>query len=228
MRKAMLNLIVDAAAFVILAGIIATGLLIKYQLPPGSGGGEGRGYGAIHGTALSIWGLTRHQWGDIHFILALVLVALMAFHLVNHWQWIRAMAKGEGSPSGALRKGLILFAAGMSIIIVLLPFLLTPRKESIAPSASARDRAASPAPAGSEIQEGGGAELIYGSLTIGEVAQRTGLSSKRIATILGVKAQLREDDRLGRILRGEGLSMKEARSRLLSEMTVPPDGAPQK
>ncbi len=48
MRKSTLNLIVDALALVVLAMLAATGFLIAYKLPPGSGGGEGR-FGAVHG-----------------------------------------------------------------------------------------------------------------------------------------------------------------------------------
>jgi hypothetical protein len=165
MRKPTFNLIVDATALIVMAGLAATGFLLEYKLPPGSGGGEGRGFGAIHGSALSIWGLARHQWGYIHLILAFVLAALMAVHLVNHWQWVRAMAKTEGGPSGGMRKGFILGAAAISLVLVLLPFLLTPRKQSPGPagsgsSVSGAKPVAGPLPAGGNASDDGGNELI--------------------------------------------------------------------
>ena len=224
MRKSTFNLIVDATALVVLAGLAATGFLIAYQLPPGSGGGEGRGFGAVHGTALAVWGLTRHQWGNIHLILAFVLAALMAIHLVSHWQWIRAMAKTEGGPSGSVRKGMILGTAAISLVLVALPFLLTPRKLSPGPSGSGSSVPGVSVPG----PEDGGNELIYGALTLDEVAQRTGLSVQRIAAVLGVKTPLKGDEKLGRLLRSEGINMQDARRRLIQAMPAPPGGTPEK
>jgi hypothetical protein len=230
MRKPTFNLIVDATALVILAGLIATGFLLEYKLPPGSGGGEGRGLAAIHGSALAVWGMTRHQWGDVHLILAFVLAGLMAIHLVSHWQWIRAMAKTEGGPSGGMRKGVILGAAAVSLVLVLLPFLLTPCRlgpgpaAPVPPGSASQERAASPASAGGNVQEGGGSELIYGALTLDEVAQRTGLSVLQVITILGVKSAPRGDEKLGRLLRSEGLNMQDARRKLLQAMPAKPGG----
>ena len=230
MRKSTFNLIVDATALIVMAGLTATGFLLAYKLPPGSGGGEGRGFGAIHGSALAVWGLTRHQWGDLHLILAFVLAALMAAHLVSHWQWIRAMAKTEGGPSGGMRKGLILGAAAISLVLVLLPFLLTPRKLGPAGSGSSvsiPERNAGPLPTGDNAPGESGNELIYGALTLDEVAQRTGLSVPRIAAVLGVKTPPQGDEKLGRWLRAEGLSMQDARSKLIQAMPTPQGAAPQ-
>lgn len=230
MRKSTFNVIVDAAALVILAALAATGFLIAYQLPPGSGGGEGRGGGG-HGTALAVWGMTRHQWGDLHLYLAFVLAALMAVHLMSHWQWIRAMAKTEGGPPGGLRRGIILGAAAISLVLVLLPFLLMPRKIGPSPtspesSAATPVRDLGPVPTGDNAPEDGGEELIYGALTIDEVAQRTGLSIQQIGSILGMKTPLQGDERLGRRLRSEGINMQEARRKLHQAMPAQPAEAP--
>ena len=37
---------------------------------------------------LLLWGLTRHQWGDIHFWLSLGFLGILFVHIVLHWQWI--------------------------------------------------------------------------------------------------------------------------------------------
>ena len=56
MRRPALNLVVDAIAFVGFVFMTASGVLLRFLLPPGSG----------HRT--SIWGLNRHEWGGIHYL----------------------------------------------------------------------------------------------------------------------------------------------------------------
>lgn len=223
MKKSTFNLIVDALAFVVLATLVGTGFLIAYKLPPGSGGGEGR-LGAIYGSGLSVWGLTRHGWGDIHLILAFVLAGLIALHLVSHWQWIRAMAKVEGNPSVNMRKGVILIASVVSIVLVVLPFLLTPSRfgpgtTGSAPTVTDPEGVVSPASNGEN-------EFLYGALTIDEVARRTGLSVQKIGEILGAKTPLKGGEKWGQLLRAEGLGMRDARSKLLQAMPPKPNATP--
>ena len=35
-----------------------------------------------------LWGFGRHDFGKIHFILALVMIALMTLHIILHWSWV--------------------------------------------------------------------------------------------------------------------------------------------
>ncbi|MHC4070383.1 MAG: DUF4405 domain-containing protein [Planctomycetota bacterium] len=77
-------------SFVNLLGLVSTGFIIKYVLPPGTGGrgrflhdGPGREY------IKQLWSMTRHEWGDIHFYLALLFVSLMSVHFILHWNWIK-------------------------------------------------------------------------------------------------------------------------------------------
>jgi hypothetical protein len=52
---------------------------LKYILPPGSGGKR------------RFFFLTRHQWGDMHFIFAVIFLIGMIIHLYLHWDWIKRM-----------------------------------------------------------------------------------------------------------------------------------------
>jgi hypothetical protein len=103
MRRATLNCIVDALAFVDLLLLAATGAVMKWVLPPGSGGGRGYGFGGGRGPAAQrvrqVLGLGRHDWGDVHFILALVFVFLILVHIILHWTWIKTCAKSILFPS---------------------------------------------------------------------------------------------------------------------------------
>jgi hypothetical protein len=85
-----LNFIVDLVALLNLAGLGFTGFIMKYILPPGTGG-RGRelhgGLGREH--IKTLWSMSRHEWGDIHFYLALLFVILMVVHIILHWSWIK-------------------------------------------------------------------------------------------------------------------------------------------
>lgn len=76
MNKTLLNIVIDLISALLFVGMIATGYLLRYPLPPGSN------------KSLMLWGLGRHQWGDVHFWISLALLAAMLCHLVLHWNWI--------------------------------------------------------------------------------------------------------------------------------------------
>lgn len=100
-KRATLNFMIDLVSFVDLLFLAVTGTIMKWILPPGTGG---------HGRALTggrgrqeikyLWSMTRHDWGDIHFILALLFVFLVAVHLVLHWNWIKGYFKSLLGISG--------------------------------------------------------------------------------------------------------------------------------
>jgi len=80
-KKTTVNLIVDVAILVLMLTLACTGLVVRYTLPPGSGGhGGGRG--------LLLWGMDRHEWGGVHFWLAVALLVLLVLHVALHWGWV--------------------------------------------------------------------------------------------------------------------------------------------
>jgi hypothetical protein len=50
-------------------------------------------------------GLGRHDWGDVHFILALLFLVVILVHIVLHWSWIKTCAKSILFPSHRLHCG---------------------------------------------------------------------------------------------------------------------------
>ena len=78
MKRNTINFLIDLFTFIVLFGKIWTGLLLHYVLPPG----QGRGY------SFELWGLNRHQYGTIHFYLAIAMIVLIIIHLWLHWSWI--------------------------------------------------------------------------------------------------------------------------------------------
>ena len=100
MSRNTVNFILDSVAFLNLLCLVFTGFILKYILPPGSGEGYARGFrGGRGGEAASaeqireFLSLGRHDWGNVHFYLALIFVVLMIIHIILHWTWIKFYVK---------------------------------------------------------------------------------------------------------------------------------------
>jgi hypothetical protein len=76
MKRMLDNLRIDFIAAALLVAMVATGYILRFPLPPGTN------------KSLGLWGLTRHQWGAIHFWISLGLLVLIVAHVCLHWQWI--------------------------------------------------------------------------------------------------------------------------------------------
>ena len=107
MKQNTLNFWVDLASLIVLLALVYTGFLIHYVLPPcDSCTGTGcsikslpscdncpsaacsiKGKPAIK-AELTLWGLGRHDYGNIHFKLALAVISLMLLHIILHWSWV--------------------------------------------------------------------------------------------------------------------------------------------
>ncbi len=95
MKRTTLNFVVDSAGFLNLLLLAGTGAILKWVLPPGSGGGHGRAFRGGRGQQETelLLGLGRHDWGDIHFVLAMLFLLLVLVHLCLHWSWIKTCGK---------------------------------------------------------------------------------------------------------------------------------------
>ncbi len=84
MTKAKLNLVIDALMALLLAAIAGLGFLINWVLIPG----EQRP--AVYGSRPDLYwlGWDRHQWGDVHLVLGITLLALTVLHVVLHWSQV--------------------------------------------------------------------------------------------------------------------------------------------
>ena len=76
-RKHSQNVIIDLVSFICISALLLTGIVIHYVLPAGSRGN-------------SFLGITRHEWGDIHFWIAIAFTFVILTHLVLHMPWIKA------------------------------------------------------------------------------------------------------------------------------------------
>ena len=125
MKRSTLSALVDAAALIGLVALMATGFLIRYAFPAGSGALYGLGIGprsALKPITL-IWGLTRHEWGEVHFWIAVCLMAILALHLILHWRWIVNAIRGRPGEDGAWRVGLGVVGLLGLLAVAAAPFL---------------------------------------------------------------------------------------------------------
>jgi hypothetical protein len=126
-NRPKINLVIDIVAFISAVFLIASGFLLEYILPPGSGRlgteGFGVGPGGLHRPILLLWGLTRHEWGNIHFYLAIALMALLSLHLLLHWQWIACMVQGKPREGFGLRVALGILGLVSLLALAVAPFL---------------------------------------------------------------------------------------------------------
>ena len=110
MNKSNLNFVIDSVAFFLFLLLASTGILIFLVLPPGSGN-------------LTIWGMNRHGWGDIHFWAAMGFLLAMIIHLIMHWSWIVAKIKGRAGKQMSRKRIIIsIIAVALTVLFLLAPF----------------------------------------------------------------------------------------------------------
>ncbi|MGZ5031165.1 MAG: DUF4405 domain-containing protein [Methylobacter sp.] len=100
MSRTIITIFVDVAAALLFLGMIATGYVLRFILPPGSN------------RAFSLWGLTHHQFGDLHFWISIALLSVLVIHLTLHWKWIVSVAakryhRAQASYSSLLYSGVL-------------------------------------------------------------------------------------------------------------------------
>ena len=98
MKKNTTNFLADMFLFIDFIALIFTGVLLR-NVPQAMSGA-------------SILGVTRHDWVDLHWVLALALVLVIFIHLALHWSW------AKGSSKRYLRVGPKTLAVAVVLIII--------------------------------------------------------------------------------------------------------------
>lgn len=106
MSRARWHLLVDVLMAISGFALLQTGLLLYFVLP-------------AHSRADAVLGLTRHDWGEVHFYLAMSLLVLLLVHLTLNWNWVcGVVVKLFITPAGKLGRGRM--AAGIAALLLLL------------------------------------------------------------------------------------------------------------
>lgn len=111
MKRGTLISLIDVVAFAAFLFLTSTGILLRYLLPPGSGRWS------------EVWGMTRHQWGEIHFWIALAFFAVLAFHLLQHWRFILGLFRGHVKEALQLRVALGLLGLVAAVLLAIAPLI---------------------------------------------------------------------------------------------------------
>jgi len=122
MKRNTVNFWIDLVSFVVFFVLAFTGLLIYYALPPC---GSCTGSGCTEENALTLWGFGRHEFGRVHFYLALMTVTLVVIHICLHWTWVcstlcNLVALKAGSADRRRRYGMLVLILLVTLTIGIL------------------------------------------------------------------------------------------------------------
>lgn len=109
MKRSYLHLLIDALLFLAATGLVLTGLLLEFVLPAGSRQAE-------------VWTWSRHDWGELHFWIAVTILSLGLVHLLLNWGWVCSVIAGVlrlESKKPTLRRQLWAGLATVMVISVL-------------------------------------------------------------------------------------------------------------
>ncbi|MBW1991638.1 MAG: DUF4405 domain-containing protein [Deltaproteobacteria bacterium] len=121
MNRPKLNFVIDAVMFLLLAAIAGIGLLMKFVLIPG----RERWVKYGRQVDLYLFGWDRHDWGDLHFYLALVLAAVLTLHIILHWSQIVVLFHRLVTAPRARTVVFWVFLA-LALLLLFFPFLFSP------------------------------------------------------------------------------------------------------
>ncbi|MBX3423336.1 MAG: DUF4405 domain-containing protein [Pirellulaceae bacterium] len=212
MSRTTWNTLVDATAYFGLIMLASTGLMLRYQLPPGSGGLHGVGIGleANHRPVTVVWGLSRHAWGNIHYWIALFLLGVLAVHLVLHWKWIASVMGKKTHPDASGIKfllgiaGLVLFSL-LAAVPLVVPTESAPRSQMLDVQNETQQLDSADEEKMGPANE---SRSIHGSMTLEEVARQSGVPVREILDRLKLPPDTASSERVGRLLRSHGLEMQ--------------------
>jgi len=216
MRRARLNFWVDGVLFALLVLLVATGALMKWVLPKGM-------------SSLFVWGLGRHDWGAVHFWIAVAALVALVLHTVLHWGWIvEAVRGGPDSPRGRARVAAGLAAVAVPLALAVAP-LLSPVRGGGSSEGHEREGAAeggqetAPAPQpGTPQALTPGAPVsvcsvesdtveVHGSMSLEAAARATGVPAEHLILQLRLPSNVSRTTPL-RDLRGQhGFTMDDVR-----------------
>ncbi len=213
MKRTQLNFAIDLAAFAAFLCLLSTGLLLQFQLPPGSGGlgGRGGGHAAAEREVSLLWGWTRHEWGQVHYWIAGVLVAILATHVLLHWKWIVCVVRGTHGDASGIR-----FGVGAASLVALVFLVAVPL---LAPTVRLKRGELQAQRGGSQDDASPRTAELRGSMTVAEVAESMHLSVPNLLQKLGLPTNVDANERIGRLLRQHNLQMSDLRQIIQADQT---------
>lgn len=123
--KVWLNNAVNALSFVSFLSLMSTGMVLQFTLPPGSGSKAAGMHPGTGGKIVrKLWGMTRHEWGDVHFVIALIFMALLVIHLILHRNWLYSTTWGSRvNPQPLWKRSITLLIVVYIVLTLAMPFI---------------------------------------------------------------------------------------------------------
>ena len=220
MRRSTLNFLVDTAALLGILVLVATGLMIRFVLPPGTGGRH-------DGHGLQLWGMGRHDWGDVHFWTSIVVIALLLIHVVLHWSWVCTTLGGLCGVEGAARSGKRnVYGVGCLAILIFLFggfiwYANSVVQEVNLPEeipSNVRHSGLTVPKHGEDEPHSAAHDLVRGSMTLMQVEIATGVSVATLKRELRLPEDVSADDHLGQLGRRYGFDMEKVREVVAKHM----------
>lgn len=205
MRRPTIHFIVDACAFATLIAMVSTGFVMRYVLPPGSGRliGEGTGYAAAQKPITLLWGLTRQEWGSVHFWVSMALMAVLAIHLFLHWRWIVSVIRNQPKEHSGVRFGVGMVGVVAVVSFAVAPFLSPTRN---IPRYRLTDELDAESQPSIKLRQ---KVRIRGSMTLRDVEKQTGTPVDVLLKELYLPSNISPDSHLGRLSRVYGFDVEK-------------------
>lgn len=127
MSRATVNLWLDLVALILMLGLMLSGGVLYFVLPPGTGHSH------------QLFGIGRHDYGAIHAWLSVALVVVLVLHVVLHWTFVCCVVAKQLGKDRPGKKALLSWGAGLFVFTLLLPIAgLVWAKSRVEPSAMSR------------------------------------------------------------------------------------------
>jgi len=189
MKRNTLNFLIDLFSLLVMLGLILTGLLMRYVLPHGQG----------RGRSMTLWGLDRHGYGDIHFWLAAALISLILVHVWLHWEWCcTTISKMLGGKAPGKTRQNIFGVIFLIILIVLIaggPYWVRTQVQTATYESRQSD-----------------SSFISGQMSLSEAARTGEMTVAELIRKLKLPADTDPHEQLGRLRRFYGFEMQEVRN----------------
>ena len=117
-NRNLVNLVVDIVLLLLFAAISSLGFIMKYIMPSGYAIRQG----GAKSYASDIFGMGRHEWGEIHWVLSVTFIILLIIHIILHWKMIVGIFK-RMIPDNTTRLIIWLVIAIITFILLAGPFL---------------------------------------------------------------------------------------------------------
>lgn len=114
MHKESRMSICNSALFLATCAVIGTGLMLEFRLDDDQG-------------SFRLFGISADDWGEAHFVIALIFIALLVAHCILHKAWIKMKLQQQKFPA------LCVLAVGLLLAATL---LVWPRDDRSALSAN--------------------------------------------------------------------------------------------